>query len=167
MDAAQQKRLGFEGLVKECFGFAEEAQMCFNGVRISGGTDPRDAALVARYSGSDSRFDIGWNEFELSLSVLVKFDHCNLPRQECYVYFEPFIEYLTQGQEKAIVPYVTERMSVRSMESVMEQRKTLFAQGLEPVIRALGKKMKANFGVLMSVSQEQVQGYHKWMRSQH
>jgi len=166
MDKLSQESLDFEVLVKECFGFAGNFQMSFHGVRRSGGTDPRDASLVARYSGSESRFDVGWSEFELSLSVLIKYTCGRWSNRESYVYLEPFVEYLTRGQEKAIVPYATERMSLRRMGVLMEQRKMLFLHGLDPVMRAVGQKMQANFGCLMSVSQEQVLGYHEWMKSQ-
>ncbi len=139
--------------------------MSFRGVRCSGGPDPRDAALVARYAGSDWRFDVGWNKFELSLSLLVKFERPDWQRQQCYVYFEPFVEYLTQGRERAIVPYITERMSVRNMASVMLRRQACFAKGLAPVMSALGEKARNFLKPVRGASHEQVQGYHTWIAS--
>lgn len=160
----KNEKLSFEQLIKENFGFVEKLQMSFEGVRCSGGSDPRDAALVARYSGPYFRFDIGWNKFDLSLSILIKFAHLTLPKNDSYVYLEPFIEFVTQGKVRAIVPYITEGMSIRKIEDVVEKRNLLFAQGLDPVIKALGEKMKEHFGILTSISQQQIEDYHKWMK---
>ncbi len=156
----------FEEMVKVSFGFAESAfRMRFCGVRPSGGDDPRDAALVARYTGSRFRFDIGWNEFELSLAVLINFDNPDLKRHERYVYFEPFVEYLTEGEETAIVPYVAENMSIRQIEAVMKRRRSVFQRGLSSVVEEVGRKVQYHFRKLVDASAEQVQGYHQWMNS--
>lgn len=155
-----------EELVVSNFGFVEsEAQMTFGGVRESGGTDPRDAALVARYSGSEFRFDVGWSEYELSLAVLIKFGQVDVPRPERHVYFEPFIEYLTGDEEQAIVPYLAEGMSIKRIEAVMEQRQAVFRDGLRPVIEKVGKKLQTYLGQLQTASADQVRAYHQWMRS--
>lgn len=160
----ERERDDFQRLVRGSFTFVELAGMSFQGVRRIGG-DPRDSTLIARYVGPDWRFDVGWNRFELSLSVLVKFDRPKWHRHHCYVYFEPFIEYLTEGQDKAIVPYVTESMDIRSMKSAMLQRRDCFSNGLEPVLSAIGKKMEKYASIIGAASEEQVLGYHKWIGS--
>jgi len=156
----------FEELVVSSFSIVEScAQMSFVGVRTSGGTDPRDAALVARYSGDSLRFDVGWSEYELSLAVLINFERVDVSRAERYVYFEPFVEYLTNGQEKAIVPYVTENMSIKETEATMEQRQAVFRDGLAPVIEKIGIKLQSYLGQLQTASADQIRGYHQWMKS--
>jgi hypothetical protein len=163
---AHHDKQSFEELVTSSFGFVEsEAQMTFGGVRASGGTDPRDAALVARYTGSDFRFDVGWSEHELSLAVLINFGQLDVPRAERHVYFEPFVEYLTNGEDQAIVPYIAEGMSIKRIEAVMDQRQAALRDGLSPVIERVGKKLQTYLGQLRAASADQVSGYHQWMRS--
>lgn len=156
----------FEDLIKTNFDFAEsEFAMHLTNVSVSGGKDPRDAALVARYRGANFRFDVGWNEFELSLAVLVKFEDLNLSRQERYVYLEPFIEYLSNDGDPVIVPYVSENMSIRQTKATLEKRRSVFENGLEPVVDQVAQKMRRNFDKLTDASTDQVRGYHVWMSS--
>ena len=159
-------KASFEEMVVLSFGFVEaEAGMIFGSVEKSGGRDSRDAALIARYSGQDFRFDVGWSEYELSLCVLIYFKQLNVPRGERYVYFEPFVEYLTDGDDKAIVPYVTESMSIKKIESTIEQRQVVFCDGLLPVIKKVWRKFQFYMDQMKTTSAEHVNGYHHWMRS--
>lgn len=154
----------FEALVKKNFGFAETLfGACFGRIREIGGSDPRDATLVARYSGSSFRFDIGWNELELSLAVLIRFEMTKLPRQERYVYFEPFVEFTTGCKELAIVPYITEKMHTNRIREVMERRRSVFADGLAPVIERVAQKMRLHHSMLVNASEKQIRGYHIWI----
>lgn len=156
----------FEELVRDNFDFVEvDAGMTRGRVRSSGGNDPRDAALVMRYSGDAFRFDVVWGEYEMSLTIPVKFNLDELPKIERYVMFEPFIEYLTNGGEQAIVPYLSESMSIRGVEAVMDQRRAVFGEGLSPVVERLGKKLQTYLGQLRAATDDQVRGYHQWMRS--
>jgi hypothetical protein len=91
------------------------------------GRDPRDAGYASRFEASEYRFDVVWGEAEQSLLIQVKYSHSDLSDEECYVSFEPFVEFLTGGREKAIVPYHAANMSDRKWTRLVEERRALFA----------------------------------------
>jgi len=161
----ETEKLNFEKEVMKCFGFLAEMER--GKVRVSGGGDPRDSVLVVRFSGDDLKIDIGWKENECALVLTVFFDRDGLARQDRHVYFEPFVEFLSDGNENAIVPYITEGMSVRRIEAVMEQRQSVFRDGLPPVIESVGRKLQSHLVQLQTASTDQVRGYHQWMKSKH
>ena len=156
----------FDQLVKKNFHFLEvDAEMDRGRVRSSGGTDPRDAALLIRYSGQTFRLDVGLREFEKLFAISIKFHIEDLSNAERYALFEPFAEYLSGNKEKAIVPYITEGMSIKRIEAVMEQRQAVFRDGLPAVMEEVGKKLQAYLGQLQTASADQLRGYHQWMMS--
>jgi len=156
----------FEELVRKHFDFVEvDAGMTRGRVRSSGGNDPRDAGLVMRYSGDVFRFDVAWGEYGMSLTIPIKFGLEGLSNNERYVMFESFIEYLTGGKEEAIVPYLTENMSIKKIKEVMTRRQDVFRDGLPPVIEKVGKKLQTYLGLLQTVSIDQITGYQQWMNS--
>lgn len=159
-------KLRYAALVKKHFGFLEMIHgMRFGGVRRTGRDDPRDSALVVRYARVDLRADIGWNESEMSLAVLVRFERDDLSRLDRYVYLEPFIEFLTGWQRKALVPYVKQGMSITQIEGIMSKRAQAFKNGLDSVIPALASKMEAFFSQIEAASSDTIRHYHTWMRS--
>lgn len=163
-NTSHHDKQSFGELIKANFGFVEsQFGMRFENVRASGGNNPRDVALMARYSGSAFRFDIGWNEFELSLAVLIKFNKGDLSLYERYVYFESFVEFATDGKEAAIAPYIAENMCIRQIQSVIQKRRSVFRNGLAPVVKQVARKLQFHFEVLINASPEQVRAYHQWM----
>ncbi len=164
-DAVKYDIESYESLIRLCFGFLEtESGMKFHGVRHSGGDDPRDSVLVARYSDDEIRLDIGWSEHQLSFGVLVKFAHADLTRTESYVYFEPFVDDLTHRAEPVVVPYITETMGLRDIESVAESRRRIFRHGLPPVAEKLAEKLRSRMAELRSASVDRIRGHHAWMK---
>ncbi len=164
-DAAKYDPESYASLIRRSFGFLEtESGMKFHGVRRSGGDDPRDSALVARYSDDEIRLDIGWSEHELSFVILVKFAHADLARAESHVYFEPFVDDLTHRAEPVVVPYITETMGLRDIASVAESRRRIFRHGLPLVAEKLAEKLRSRMAELRSASVDRIRGHHAWLR---
>lgn len=162
--AREDGKSSFEKLIRESFDFLEsERHMKFSGVRSVGGSDPRDAGLVARYSRDEFRLDVGWSKSQCSLTISVKFEGGGIPRGFRHIYFEPFVEFLTGGREKAIVPYIREGMSVREILSISSEREVVFKGGLPVVVKALGEKLRLYFNQIESASVEMIDKYHDWM----
>lgn len=153
----------FDRVVENHFGFVGDLGGIARGSRHVGGADPRDAALTSRFVGPDWQLEIGWSSFELSLAILVKLDRPGISGSDRYLFFEPFVELLTAGRERAIVPYITENMSIRNIEDVMDRRRSVFAHGLEPVVESLGKKLKSFLPRILSASIDDVRAYHVWI----
>lgn len=155
----------FATKVRKHFAFLEDvAALKYAGVRISGGSDPRDRALVARYERDDMRVDIGWNSAECSLAVLLKYEQDGLFGNNRYIYLEPFIEFFTNGQTKPIVPYVREQMAIKEIQAVADQRINLFKNGLDAVMSALAVRMESFLRELESIPLATIEGYHQWMK---
>ena len=160
-----KRRTEFEHLIRGPFGFVEKREMSFRGVRLASSQDPRDAALIARYVGEDWRFDVAWSSPQLSLLILVRYVRQQWPNDLRHVLFESFIEYSTGGREMPVVPVITQRMSVSSVEAAMILRRERFAAGLHPVVSALAGRMQRYMELVRSASLVQVSGYHAWMAS--
>lgn len=164
VDKSELDEGSFENLIRENFGFLEgEAHMKFLGVRSIGGNDPRDAGLVARYSRNSLRVDVGWSKFVSSLTVSLKFEADEIPRKLRHLYFEPFIEFLTDGREKAIVPYMLEGMSIKEILSLSVKREEVFKAGLPVVAKAVGEKLRLYFNQVESVTFEQIGQFNEWV----
>ena len=161
----QKRTVHFADTVRTSFRFLEETgQMCFVGVREGGGDDPRDHTLIVRYECNDLRADIAWCEGEGSLAILLRYNRGDLGKHERYVYMEPFIEFLSDGQYKALVPYVREGMSVEQLRTIMDRRCVLLSDGYEAVVRALGLKTEPFLKKIVSVTSEEIMNYHRWMK---
>lgn len=156
---SEDEKKAFEAEVQKSLGFLEtEEGMKRGAAYVSGGSDPRDAGLVVRFSRQGLTIDVAWKENEKALVLNVRFDRNELSRQERHVYFEPFIEYLSGGREKAIVPLFEQGMAAGK---VMKQRERVFAQGPSAVMAALGDKLKANFRTLENTSSDTIRQYQR------
>jgi len=166
-DIAITPLISFQNEVKASFEFLEkERLMTFAGVREIKG-DLRDSGYVARYRTDEFRIEIGWSEFQLSLSVLIRFSHRDdLPRNMKYIYFEPYIEFLSQGKEQSIIPQIYPRMSESRIIKTVEKRQELFKnRSFSTVLVKLAKKLQNNFGVILNASVDQIRDYHNWFNS--
>lgn len=164
VEEQESDKLRFEKLVRENFDFLQDTpRMKFSGVRSIGGDDPRDAGLVARYSRDDLRVDVGWSKLQSSLTVSLKFEDADIPRKLRHLYFEPFIEFFTQGKDRAIVPYIREGMSIKKILSVSTEREKVFQDGLPAVIKAVGRKLRLYFNQIESVPVDLIGKYHDWI----
>jgi hypothetical protein len=152
----------FESSIEYDFGFLKtEYGFDFNGVR-SVDDDPRDAYLLARFSKGDARIDVAWNEMAKSLSILIRLCKDELGRKERYVYFEPFVEFLSKGQVLPIAPQLFPRMTMKSIDSVMRQRSDTFKVGIASKMALLAEKLREYLEPMQSSSVEMIREYHKW-----
>lgn len=132
-----------------------------NGVRRVD-DDPRDAYLLARFAKGEERIDIAWNEMAQSLTILFRISNDQLSRKERYIYFEPFIEFISNGQVLPIAPQLFPRMTLKSIESVMRQRHVTFKEGIGSSMASLATKLREHMESVQSSSAETVRNYHRW-----
>jgi hypothetical protein len=166
--APQERKAHFLDTVRTSFRFLEESgKMRFVGVREEGGDDPRDHTFVARYECKDFRADIALCEGEGSLAVLLRYNREGLEKRQRYVYMEPLIEFLSDGQYKVLVPYVREGMAVKQLKEIMDMRMLLFSDGYESVIRELALRTAPFVKKISSVMSEDIINYHRWMKKRH
>lgn len=127
--------------------------------------DPRDAYLLARFSRGDERIDIAWNEMAKSLSVLIRLSNNDLGRKERYVYFEPFVEFLSKGNVLPIAPQLFPQMTMKAIESVVRQRKEVFKDGISSKLVLLAEKLRQYLDTVRSSPVETIREYHNWYES--
>lgn len=161
----------FEGLVIESFGFLEnEFNMSRGKVRILNPKDPREVTARIRYESDSHRIDVGWGISENGIGILIWSKLCrddmSIPKDKCYVYFEPFVEYLTNGFEKPISPQVYPKMSVSKILKIMDERRKLFELPLPEIVRRLAIKMKSNFELILSKDIKAYIEFHEWLAVQ-
>jgi hypothetical protein len=152
----------FEASMEKDFGFLK-AEHGYDSCSVrSIDDDPRDAYLLARFTKEDMKIDIAWNEMAKSLSILIRLANVELGRNERYVYFEPFIEFLSKGQVLPIAPQLFPRMTMKSTESVMRQRNEVFQEGIASTLVSLSQKLREYLGTVQSASTETIRAYHSW-----
>jgi hypothetical protein len=124
--------------------------------------DPRDSYLLARFARDEERIDIAWNEMAMSLSILVRLNNDELGRRERYVYFEPFIEFVSKGKVLPIAPQLFPKMTMKSIEAVMRQRSDAFKEGISSRMALLAEKLREYIETIRTSSTETIRGYHEW-----
>lgn len=155
----------FEDGVKKYFDFLVKKQgMALKSVRRSQSKYPQDQAWTASFSRNDLRVELGWNPFEGSLAVLIRYSLDDLSRTDRYVYLEPFVEFLSEGKESPIVPYVRDGLSQSQLLKLMDARNEVFKNGLSPVLEAIAQKLMNYFEFIESATTESIMNYHDWMR---
>ncbi|MES2058224.1 MAG: hypothetical protein V4564_19975 [Pseudomonadota bacterium] len=157
--------VGFEEIIRRSFEFLYRPGILPHGTRKSGGSDPRDSSIVSRFTNEDLQLEIGWSNIELSLAILIKYNIPKLSSNKRFVYFEPFIEFITNGEQIPLVPYISEKMSVRNIEDVISMRRSIFAKGLEDVTVQLGYKLQDFLPRVESSSADEILAYHDWISS--
>jgi len=156
----------FQSEVKNCYLFLEKRfGMNFCGVSETKTHDPRDSGIVARYSQQDITVYICWSKFEKSITITIKFDGKNLTRDEKYIYFEPFLDFISKGIIKPIVPYVYNKMSTSEISSLIKKREKLFEHGFLEVMKKVAQRLEDYFDKIQSISEEQIKSYHLWIRN--
>ena len=162
------KAKSFEEMVVSSFDFLEtEFEMHRGDLRISNRNDPREVTIKIRFESTTHRFDITWEIGQNGIGILIWNKKClerhTVYNKNCFTYFEPFLEFLTNGKEKSIVPQVYPKMSMNKLVKVMEQRKQLFESPLTNIIDRLAIKLKANYKVIISKDIASFKEFHKWM----
>jgi hypothetical protein len=155
-------RNSFESLVLKCCSFLQaDRHMKFTGVREIN-SDGRDMALVASYHGDRSRVEIGWSELELSLGVLIRLDRADVPRGERWVYLEPFVYFTSDRKVVPVVPQIYYEMTPSQMLTVMEERETVFGDGLEAVLVAVMVRLDRFVDDMELTSLATLSSYQHW-----
>ncbi|MEZ5959959.1 MAG: hypothetical protein R3C30_05960 [Hyphomonadaceae bacterium] len=152
----------FDQLISRHFAFLETRGFAVHEARRVD-AEMHDAGVAKRYESPDLRLDIGWSAFEQSLSILLKFDRPQLPGQLRRAYFEPLVEFLSDGVDAPIVPQVRHRMDETELMRLMEQRSFIFESGLEPVAARLAEKLDGQLREIRSLADERILAYHDWI----
>lgn len=152
----------FEASIKSDFDFLK-TECGYDGrvVRSVDG-DPRDSYLLARFSKDDERIDVAWNEMAKSLSILIRLSNDQLRRKERYVYFEPYVEFVSKGVAKPVAPQLFPSMTMKAIETVMHQRNEVFKNGISSTMASLAEKLREYHSMVLSSSAETIREYHKW-----
>jgi len=152
----------FEAEVKKHFSFLEtEFAMAFSGVREMTG-DPRDNGILASYNNDQLRAQIGWSEAELSLIVTIRLKRADVLREKRWIYFEPFIEFVTKGACCPIVPQIYYRMSGRATAMAVKERSVLFRNGTSEVLVAVAQRLRSHLNDVIEASSDVIIEFHKW-----
>jgi len=156
----------FEAAVRKQFAFLEQDfNLRYSGLEIDE-EHPRDTGMVARYSQDDFRVSIAWAPFEMSLSVLIRLSNAGLGRRERYVYLEPFIEFVTNGAVRPVVPQIYPGMSIRKIEEAMELRSRLFENSIGQTLETVSSRLKTYYMTIRDASADDVRQYHQWYEAQ-
>ena len=152
--------------IKKSFEFLEkEFGFTFSGLRVINNGSLRDSGVVAKYRSNQIRIDIGWSPAEFSLSILLRLEDARLTRKERYIYFEPFIEFISNGVMHPIIPQIYHGMSVAKIDEAIEKRKDLFAKGSADAVDLLAKRLHDHFTEIQSTAIDVIRKYHEWYES--
>jgi hypothetical protein len=156
----------FESQARNAFAFLEtEREMTFAGVKEIKG-DPRDSGIVVRYRSEVIRIDIGFNEAELSLAILIRLNRDELPRQARHLYLDAFVEFISDGKKLSVVPQIYPRMSEKRLFEVMGKRQELFQkEGLSAVLGKLAEQLRSYVDEIQKVKPEVIRDYQQWYES--
>jgi len=152
----------FETVIESDFQFLKtDMGFAYQGVRAEG-DDPRDTCLLARFTRDEERVDVAWNEMAKSLSILIRVANDELLHKERYVYFEPFVEFITNGRALPIAPQLFPRFNIKAIETVMRQRQDAFKNGISDPMNLLSKKVADNLAAVLTATTEAIRNYQQW-----
>jgi hypothetical protein len=154
-DFTDEKVQHFEKTVRKSFEFLEKEFGMYKGnARILNRKDPREITVVIRYKSEDYQIDIGWGISEKAIGILIWNKHYHTSSsidKKIYIYFEPFIEFLTNGKDKPIIPQIYPKMSVKKIAAIMDERKQLFELPLCEIIDKLAEKLKLYYEKIITL----------------
>lgn len=157
----------FENLVTSAFDFLENLyKMRRNSVRVINKNDPMEVAVKVRFESETHRFDITWAISQYGLGILIWDKTCieasTVYNKNCSAYFEPLLEFLTNGSEKPIIPQIFPKMPTKKVIEVVEERKRLFDVPLAEIIDKLAAKLKKYQEVITLLNHCNFEKYNKW-----
>lgn len=127
-------------------------------------SSPRDMAFVVRYTGHVSALDIVWGPGDASLGILVrkKTSDGNVVSKNTadWVYFEPYLDFVTGGAVKPIVPPSYPRDSVVKVAKAFEARSKLLSASFEQVLSSLADRVKQFGGDMIRGDNSQFVAFH-------
>lgn len=124
--------------------------------------DPRDSYMSAKYRLDGLRVDIVWNPVAMALGIFIKLKNEDLSRYEKYIYFEPFVEFMSKGAVMPVVPQIYPKMSIGEIENAMKQRAEYFENGIAYAVKSLADRFMQYYSFLESTSAEAIKQYQKW-----
>jgi len=156
----------FPEQVQVLFSFLEEQHGfgCHGSRRHGKG---RDDCFIVRYVRDDVRMDIGWAPVELTIGILLRFENRKLDEMDCYVHFEPFLHYLSQGNVRPIIPQVYPTMTISQIQATADARNQLFDNGYRQVLEQLAERLCIHLPRLNATTDEEILNYQKWYMSYH
>jgi hypothetical protein len=157
----------YEEMIITSFNFLEsELNMHRGKVRISNRNDLRDITVSVRFESVSHRLDITWGIYQNGIGILIYNKSCleksTIHNKNCFVYFEPFVEFLTNGKEKPIIPQIYPKMSTGRIIKVMDARKKIFETSLALIIERLAKKFRMNYEIIFSKDIVSFTEFSKW-----
>jgi hypothetical protein len=165
MDRVVWDQEAFGRDVKATFAFLEpEFGMAFSGLRETRG-DPRDRAIIATYDNDSACVQIAWGEMELGLVISIQRRDRSIPKKLRWIYFEPFVEYLTDGKTPPIVPQVYYWMPMRALTSTMRKRRELFSDHANEALAQLAARLRTYLNDVLHAKRDTLVGYHSWFNS--
>lgn len=141
----------FERYVRNYFGFlTSEYGMEFGRGKVMDRHDPRDMYIRVRCESQQMRLDFAWNLLG-QLQIMIR--NRQIPRGKPHaLYFETFVEFLTNGREKPIVPLVPSPKKAVSREQV------------EDVLRKLAEKLKTYLPDVLACEPEGYAAYDRYLK---
>jgi hypothetical protein len=123
----------------------------------------RDEVFTAVYSSNEMKITIAFSRVEKSINILIRFNSIQVDRRIRWVYFEPYLEYISTGTILPIVPQVYHGMKPSQILSVMKSRDRLFAeQSFDEVLHALSSRFQQVASQIFSVNTENLTQFHVW-----
>ncbi len=136
-------------------------------VRVVDRGSAQDEGAVVRYLSDNVAVDICWGFAELVISIMIRYPSptgrlsSNDPLK--YLYFEPYVEFITQGELTPIVPQVPRTLSKSGFESVLEARESLLDGGIKGVLEKISSRLQ-NYGhVVLKGEVEDLREFHEWL----
>jgi hypothetical protein len=164
----EDKKELFEKVTSSSFLFLEnDYGMRRGNVRITNRRDPRGITIRIRYESDKNRIDIGWGINEDGLGILIwdksLANDAAKTGQKSFVYFEPFVEFVTKGADMPIVPQVYPGMSVNRICEVVEDRNKLFKSSFGKLVERLAEKLRKYLSDIVSEDSCVFDEFHQWM----
>jgi hypothetical protein len=159
----------FEDLVQRYFSFLEEGDYAMaRSSWVSQRGSPRDATANLRYQNAATAVDIGYALGELNLGILVRKkgpDGQVVSREpSSFAYFEPYVEYITGGSVKPVVPTSYPRDSTSRVATIAELRKKMLSGSMEQIVSDLAKRFEQYGKDVMTAGPSSFESFHAYYR---
>lgn len=154
----------FEVLVFQYFDYLErEHGFSTTRAQLVAEDDPREKGVVVKYRDKAVRIEVLWGFAESIITIRLRLERNDVPRREHYIHLEPFVEFITEGQVKPIVPQVYRGMSEAALISVLRRRKQLLDSAFEDVIKSLATRLREYLNTILFADINVIHSYHLWL----
>jgi hypothetical protein len=157
----------FEAAVTRSFRFLEqEHKMRRMPVRLQDRNSPRDAFAVIRYEGPYAAIDVCWTFSTYAVTVIARVrdqaGRIASSNPAYYVYFEPFIDFVSNGAVKPVIPYPAD-YAINALPRVIDRRKLLLQEEFESTIDQLAERVKTYGTNILDGDNTRFVEFHKWL----